>query len=83
MSTPHKNQSDLRIATAVQLYQTEELSLAKAASLAGVSWEQMKAILLAQGIQPRLGPTTIAEAEVQALRAYFTGQAATNNTCDA
>ena len=79
------NKSDLRITNAVQRYQTEALSLAKAASLAGVSWAQMKAILLSQGIQPRLGPETIAEAEaeVQALRAYFTGQAAPTNASGA
>ena len=77
------NQDDLRIANAVQLYQTEELSLAQAASLAGVSWAQMKAILVEQGVQPRLGPETMAEAEVQALRAYFTGQATTTNASGA
>lgn len=34
---------------------TEDISLAKAASLAGVSWAQMRDILVEQGIQPRLG----------------------------
>jgi predicted HTH domain antitoxin len=60
----------------VHRYQTEDISLAKAASLAGVSWAQMKDILLEQGIQPRLGPETLAEAEaeVQTLRAYFSNQ---------
>ena len=45
----------------------------------------MKAILLEQDIQPRLGPETLAEAEaeVQALRAYFTGQATTTNASGA
>ena len=45
-------ENDLRIANAVQLYQTEALSLAKAASLAGVSWAQMQAILVEQGVSP-------------------------------
>jgi len=66
----------LRIQLAVHRYQTEEISLAKAASLAGVSWAQMKDILVERGIQPRLGPETIEEAEeeVRALRDYFEGQ---------
>lgn len=37
---------DLRIQLAIHRYLTEDLSLAKAASLAGVSWAQMKDILL-------------------------------------
>jgi hypothetical protein len=41
-----------------------------------VSWAQMKDILLERGIQPRLGPETLeeAQAEVQALRDYFESQ---------
>jgi len=67
---------DLRVQFAIHRYQTEEISLAKAAHLAGVSWAQMKDILLERGIQPRLGPETLDEAreEVQALREYFGGQ---------
>jgi predicted HTH domain antitoxin len=65
--------TDLRTQLAVHRYQTEEISLAKAASLAGVSWAQMKDIWVERGIQPRLGPETIEEAEeeVEALRHYF------------
>jgi len=68
--------ADLRTRLAVHRYQTEEISLAKAASLAGVSWAQMKDILVERGIQPRLGPETIKEAqeEVEALRDYFEGR---------
>ena len=68
--------ADLRIQLAIHRYQTEEISLAKAASLAGVSWAQMKDILVERGIQPRLGPETIVEAEeeVEALRNYFEEQ---------
>lgn len=68
---------DLRVRLAVYRYQNEEISLAKAASLAGVSWAQMRDILLEQGIQPRLGPESVADAadEVQALRDYFAEQA--------
>ena len=66
----------MRIQLAVHRYQTEEISLAKAASLAGVSWAQMKDILVERGIQPRLGPETIEEAEeeVRTLRDYFEGR---------
>ena len=64
---------EARIGLAVYCYQTEGLSLAKAADLAGVSWAQMREILLERGIQPRLGPETLeeAEAEIRALRDYF------------
>jgi len=57
---------DVRIQLAAYRYQTEGLSLAKAAELAGVSWAQMKEILLEKGIAPRLGPETVEEAEAEA-----------------
>ena len=68
-----RGRPDLRVRLAIYRYQAEDISLAKAASLAGVSWAQMKEILVAHGIQPRLGPETLedAEQEVQALRAHF------------
>ena len=68
-----RGRADLRIQLAVHRYQSEEISLAKAASLAGVSWAQMKDIMLEKGIQPRLGAETIEDAqqEIEALRAYF------------
>jgi predicted HTH domain antitoxin len=68
-----RGRPELRIQLAIYRYQTEPISLAKAANLAGVSWVQMKEILLERGIQPRLGPETVeeAEAEVQALRNHF------------
>jgi len=68
-----RTRGDLRVQLAVHRYQSEEISLAKAASLAGVSWAQMRDILIEQGIPLRLGPETIEEAreEVQALRDYF------------
>jgi predicted HTH domain antitoxin len=72
-----RSRADLRVQLAVHRYQTEGISLAKAASLAGVSWAQMKDILLEQGIQPHLGPETLEEArqEVEALRSYFEAEA--------
>jgi predicted HTH domain antitoxin len=68
-----RSRPELRIQLAIYRYQSDEISLAKAASLAGVSWAQMKDILLERGIQPRLGPDTVevAEAEAQTLRDYF------------
>jgi predicted HTH domain antitoxin len=68
---------DLRIRLAVYRYQQEELSLAKAAEIAGVSWAQMRDILLEKGIDPALGPATLeeAQAEVNQLRDYLAGQA--------
>jgi predicted HTH domain antitoxin len=71
-----RGRPDLRVQLAVHQYQTREISLAKAASLAGVSWAQMRDILLERGIQPKLGPETIKEAEqeIQALRNHFETQ---------
>ena len=68
-----RNRPDLRLELTIYRYQNEPISLAKAAHLAGISWAQMKEILLQRGIQPRLGPETLveAEAEVQALRDHL------------
>ena len=64
---------EARIQLAVYRFQTEDLSLAKAAELAGVSWAQMREILLEKGISPKLGPETVEEAqkEAGALRAFL------------
>ena len=53
----------LRMELAIHRYRAEEISLAKAAALSGVSWERMREILLSRGVQLRLGP----EAEAAAL----------------
>ena len=52
----------LRVELAIHRYQTEEISLAKAAHLASLSFDRMKALLVQRGIQPRLGPADEAEA---------------------
>ncbi len=64
-----RNRPDLRINLALHRYQHEAISLAQAASLAGVSWLQMREIMVARGIPLRLGPETVedAQAEVDAL----------------
>ena len=68
-----RERADLRIQLALYRYQQEGVSLAKAAFLAGVSWAHMKQIMLERGIQPRLGPETLAEAEqeVESLRQFL------------
>jgi predicted HTH domain antitoxin len=69
-----RGRPDVRVQLAIYRYETDKnISLAKAASLAGVSWAQMKDVLLERGIQPRLGPETLEEAkqEIQALREHF------------
>jgi len=55
----------LRIELAIHRYQTQNVSLAKAAHLAGVSFDRMKAILVARGVQPRLGPEDEADARAE------------------
>ena len=52
----------LRIDWAIYQYQTQPISLAKAAALASVSYDRFKEILVQRGIQPRLGAETIVEA---------------------
>jgi predicted HTH domain antitoxin len=46
---------------AVELYRQEKVSLAKAASIAGISITRMKEILIEKGINPRLGVEGIRE----------------------
>jgi predicted HTH domain antitoxin len=67
---------ELRINLAVYRYTTEDISLAKAASLAGVSWPAMRDILQERGVPLRLGPETVEEArqELQAIEEYFEAQ---------
>lgn len=55
----------LRIEWAIHQYQTEPISLAKAASLAGICYDHMKALLVQRGIRPRLGPETVEEAQAE------------------
>jgi predicted HTH domain antitoxin len=47
--------------------------LARAASIAGVSFDQMKALLHERGVPLRLGPTSVeeAQAEVTELKSWF------------
>lgn len=63
----------LRIELAIYRYQTEDISLAKAAHLAGVSFDRMKMLMVQRGVQLRLGPANDAEIqeEVSTLRRLF------------
>lgn len=61
-----QNRPDARIDVAVYRYEHDhDLRLAKAASLAGVSFERMKEILSSRGIPLRLGPETVEEAQAE------------------
>ncbi|KCZ71090.1 uncharacterized small protein [Candidatus Methanoperedens nitroreducens] len=46
---------DMRVAAVVELYKTEEMSISKAAELAGVSTEEMKDFLAKAGVKIRRG----------------------------
>ncbi len=68
-----RSRPDLRVQLAIHRYQNEALSLAKAAEIAGISWAQMRDVLLEYGVEPTLGPESMAEAqaEVDQLRQYL------------
>jgi predicted HTH domain antitoxin len=63
----------LRIELAVHKYRVGAISLAKAAELAGISWAQMKEVLLEKGVAPLLGPDNLDEArdEAEVLRGVY------------
>lgn len=67
---------DARIQLAIHRYRHEDISLAKAAELAGVSWAQMKEILVERGIPVELGPDSVEEAEqeTRTLRDHLAGR---------
>ena len=52
----------VRLDWAVYQYRSQHISLARAAALAGVSFDRMKETLLQRGIQPRLGVENLEEA---------------------
>ncbi len=69
-----RTRPEMRLELAVRRYEVEEdLSLAKAASIAGVSFDQMKEILQERGIPLRLGPVSVqeAQAEVAEVKSWF------------
>lgn len=65
---------DLRIELAVHEYATDEdWSLAGAAELAGITFWDMKDILVERGVPLRLGPATVEEAqqEIETMRRWM------------
>lgn len=62
-----RSRPDLRIQLAVHRYQEEGLSLAKAAEIAGISWAQMRDVLLEYGLDPALGADSLADAQAEVL----------------
>jgi predicted HTH domain antitoxin len=64
-----KNNKELRLKLAIYRYQTEDISIGKAAEIAGIYWEDMKNALIENGVTPELGPETIEEARQEILSA--------------
>jgi len=65
-----EDDEDARIAAAVRLYEEDEISLGKAARLAEVPRQEMPEILREHGVEVRLGPEDMddAEDEIEAAR---------------
>jgi len=55
--------SEYKMKLALHRYQNEDISIGKAAEIAGVCWEDMRDELIKNGITPRLAPRTIEEAQ--------------------
>ena len=53
----------LRLDWAVYQYRSGQISLARSAALAGVSFDRMNETLVQRGIQPRLGAESLDEAQ--------------------
>jgi predicted HTH domain antitoxin len=62
-----KENPEIRKKLAIYRYQNKEISLGKAAQIAGLCWEEMKDELIKNGIKPRLGPQTIEESKKDSL----------------
>jgi predicted HTH domain antitoxin len=61
-----QDRPDLRFTIAVHRYRIdEELTLAQAAAIAGVSLERMKELLEQRGVPLRLGPASVQEARAE------------------
>jgi predicted HTH domain antitoxin len=58
-----KDNPEYRLKLAIYRYQTEDISLGKAAEIAGLYWEDMRDILIRNGIKPELGPESIEEVQ--------------------
>ena len=58
-----RSRPELKIQLAIYQFREQNVSLEKAANLAGISWAQMKDILMEQGVPLRLGSETIQDAK--------------------
>jgi predicted HTH domain antitoxin len=56
---------DLKLRLAIHKYKSGKLSLAKTALLAGLTWMEMKEVLIEKGIQPLLGPESVDDIELE------------------
>jgi Arc/MetJ-type ribon-helix-helix transcriptional regulator len=54
---------NLRISIAIEMYKADKATFAKAAEIAGVSYEEMKDIFWENGVVFERGPTTVEELE--------------------
>jgi predicted HTH domain antitoxin len=57
-----REKPQLRVELAIHRYETEDISLAHAAHLAGVRFDRMKTLMVERGVQLRLRPADEAEA---------------------
>ena len=73
MSEYGPNRVNAQIAQAVRRYQDEDISLARAAELAGVSSMRMRDIMIDHGVKIRWGPATPEELqeEIDTVRRWF------------
>lgn len=60
-----REKPQLRIELAIHRYRTEDISLGRAAHLAGVSFDRMKELLVERNVQLRLGPQDEQEAKAE------------------
>lgn len=60
-----EERDDVRLAVAIHLYDHDEISLGKAARLAGVSRFEMPDILREHGVEVALGPEDMADAQAE------------------
>ena len=68
-----RHRRDVRIRLAIHRYKNGDISLGKAAEIAGVSWAEMRDLLKEYGVEPELGRRTSKELqeEIEAIEGYF------------
>jgi predicted HTH domain antitoxin len=68
-----KSNPEYKLKIAMYRYQTEEISVGKAAEIAGISMETMKRYLVKNGVMPRFAPENMEEArkDYQTIRGFL------------